>query len=59
MKLAFYFSFYFYVIGFLCTLLFHMAYLQMVTLPLALIRAAVWPVWWLTGWPHGAPLPMD
>lgn len=39
--------------------LFHMFYLQMVTLPLAALRSIVWPVYWMTGWPHGVPLPMD
>lgn len=30
-----------------------------VTLGLALLRALVWPIWWLTGLPHGAPMTMD
>ena len=30
-----------------------------VTRGLALLRAAVWPIFWLTGWPHGTQLPMD
>lgn len=30
-----------------------------VTPALAFVRAAVWPVYWATGWPHGTPLGMD
>lgn len=37
----------------------HIAFLQMVTPSLALLRAAVWPIFLATGWPHGTPLPMD
>jgi hypothetical protein len=48
-----------YVMGFLVTFLGHLAYLQMVTPPLAFIRALVWPVFFATGWPGGTPLPMD
>lgn len=48
-----------YVIGFLFTLLAHMISFQMITLPLALMRSAVWPIWMATGWPHGVPLRMD
>ena len=48
-----------YVFGFAMVLIFHMALLHMVTFPLALARAAAWPIFWATGWPHGTPLPMD
>jgi hypothetical protein len=47
------------MIGVVVVFCFHIAFLQMVTPGLALLRAAVWPVFWATGWPHGAPLPMD
>lgn len=30
-----------------------------VTLGLAFVRAVAWPIFLATGWPHGAPLPMD
>lgn len=30
-----------------------------VTPGLALLRALVWPIFWLTGWPHGQHLRMD
>jgi hypothetical protein len=30
-----------------------------VTQGLGYLRAAVWPIWWTTGWPHGERLPMD
>jgi hypothetical protein len=30
-----------------------------VTPGLALFRAAVWPIFWATGWPRGTPMPMD
>lgn len=30
-----------------------------VMFPLAVIRSAIWPVYLLTGWPRGEPLPMD
>jgi hypothetical protein len=48
-----------YVLGFVVTFVGHALYLQMVTLPLALLRAAVWPIFWATGWPGGEPLTMD
>lgn len=48
-----------YVAGFVVVLAFHLNFLQMVTPPLALLRAAVWPIYWATGWPHGSPVPMD
>ena len=38
---------------------FHIIFLQMVTLELAAWRAAVWPIFWATGWPHGTSMPMD
>lgn len=47
------------MIGVVVVLCFHVAFLQMVTPSLALMRAAVWPIFWATGWPHGTPLPMD
>ncbi len=30
-----------------------------ITPALALCRALVWPIWVITGWPHGTPLRMD
>jgi hypothetical protein len=48
-----------YVAGFVVILALHLMFLQMVTPGLALLRAAVWPVFWATGWPHGSPPPMD
>jgi hypothetical protein len=48
-----------YVPGFLAVLLLHIVALQMVTLPLALLRSAAWPFWIAFGWPHGSALPMD
>ncbi len=30
-----------------------------VTPGLAFLRATVWPIFWLTGWPRGEQLPMD
>lgn len=29
------------------------------TFYLCLARASVWPIWIMTGWPHGVPLRMD
>lgn len=46
-----------YVAGFLL-MMWMQAYMP-VTLGLALLRAALWPLWMLTGLPHGEPLPMD
>jgi len=48
-----------YMIGVVVVFCLHIAFLQMVTPGLALLRAAVWPIFWATGWPHGTPLPMD
>lgn len=48
-----------YLLGFVLCLWFHMTELQMVTFPLALLRSLFWPVYILTGWPHGTPLRMD
>jgi hypothetical protein len=48
-----------YVVGFIAFLVFHLMMLQMVTPGLALLRSAVWPIFWATGWPHGVPLTMD
>ena len=45
--------------GFILTAIFNAIGSPNVTLPLALLRAAVWPIFWATGWPHGTPLPMD
>lgn len=45
--------------GFLVVLWCHLAFLQMVTPGLALSRAAVWPIFLLTGRPHGVPLTRD
>lgn len=48
-----------YVVGFVVVFVFHLMFLQMVTPSLALLRAAVWPIFWATGWPHGTPISMD
>lgn len=48
-----------YAVGFAMIFALHVAYLGNVTLPLVLIRSAVWPVYIATGWPNGASLPMD
>jgi hypothetical protein len=45
--------------GALAVFVLHITALQMVTPGLALLRAAVWPLWIATGQPHGSPLPMD
>lgn len=46
-----------YVIGFALTFWLHT---QMpVTTGLAILRSYLWPVWVLTGRPHGQPMPMD
>lgn len=47
-----------YVVGFFATFYFN-SMLGMVTLPLCLLRAAVWPIYLVTGWPSGRQLPMD
>jgi hypothetical protein len=48
-----------YVVGFVLVFVGHILFLQMVTPGLAFWRAVFWPIFWLTGWPHGTPLPMD
>lgn len=48
-----------YILGFMGTFLFHVFLLQMVTFELALLRSFVWPIFFLTGWPRGTPMPMD
>jgi hypothetical protein len=48
-----------YFLGLAMTIVFHGLFLQMVTFDLALVRAIVWPIFWVTGWPHGTPLTMD
>lgn len=48
-----------YVSGVVVVFVGHLMFLQMVTPALALLRAAVWPIFWVTGWPHGQPLMMD
>lgn len=48
-----------YLGGFLLTMIVNLAPLGMVTFGLALLRSLVWPIWITTGWPRGAPLPMD
>lgn len=48
-----------YCLGFVVTFAGHVVFLQMVTPGLALLRAAVWPIFLTTGWPSGEPLPMD
>lgn len=48
-----------YIAGSLVCLVGHLLFLQMVTPSLAFLRAAVWPIFLATGWPHGYPMPMD
>ena len=50
--------FYVWLVGFVLTLLGHLMFLPMITPDLAFVRALVWPVYWVTGWPRGTPLPM-
>ena len=40
-----------YVIGFAYTVNYHAKYAQNLVFPYVLIRAAVWPYWWITGKP--------
>lgn len=47
-----------YVVGFVLTLWFNLA-IGPLTPSLCLLRAAVWPIFWATGWPQGMPMPMD
>jgi len=47
-----------YVVGFAVTLAFNLA-IGPLTFSLCLFRALVWPIFWITGWPHGTPLTMD
>lgn len=48
-----------YAIGFALIIVLHLLALPMVTPALGLLRALVWPIWLITGWPHGTSLPMD
>ncbi len=48
-----------YVAGFVGTLMFHAVERQMVMPDLALLRSALWPIYWTTGHPHGTPLTID
>lgn len=48
-----------YLIGAVLTFLFFMRLNGLISPGLALLRAVVWPVFWTTGWPAGARLPMD
>lgn len=48
-----------YAAGFLLTLVVNLVPLGMVTFGLALLRSLLWPIWIVTGWPRGEPLPMD
>lgn len=47
-----------YVAGFLFTAWLNLG-IGPVTPGLALLRGAVWPLWWATGRPEGQRLPMD
>lgn len=47
-----------YVLGFLLFFFMELT-VGPVTPGLALLRAAVWPIFWATGWPHGSPTIMD
>lgn len=46
-----------YIVGFVLTMIVHVQ--LPVTRGLALLRAAVWPVYITTGWPRGEPTMMD
>lgn len=46
-------------VGFILTLVFNAIGSPNLTPSLALLRAAVWPIFWATGWPHGAHMRMD
>lgn len=48
-----------YAIGFVFVFTLHALYFGNITLPLMLIRSAVWPLYIATGWPQGVPLTMD
>lgn len=48
-----------YVIGFVGLLAIHAAAVPNLTLSLMLLRSAAWPIFLVTGWPHGVPLTMD
>ena len=48
-----------YALGAVGTFAIHVIFLQMVTLELAALRAAFWPICFAIGWPRGTPLPMD
>ena len=48
-----------YLTGFLVTMVVNLAPLGMVSFGLALLRSILWPVWIVTGWPRGEPIPMD
>lgn len=45
-----------YGMGFAVVFTFHLVFLQMVTVPLAFLRAIVWPIYMVTGWPQGGPI---
>jgi hypothetical protein len=45
--------------GFLLVLFLHIALLGNVTPTLALSRAALWPIWLVTGHPHGVVMTID
>jgi uncharacterized membrane protein YozB (DUF420 family) len=47
-----------YVSGFTFVLWFNLN-LGMISIPLALLRAVVWPLYVTTGRPHGRQMPMD
>ncbi len=48
-----------YIAGFVGTLMFHAVERQMVMPDLALLRSALWPIYWTTGHPQGVPLTYD
>ena len=48
-----------YAVGAVFTFASHVVFLEMVTIELAALRAAVWPIFWATGRPHGSPMTMD
>ena len=48
-----------YVFGFVALLVLQAAVAPNLTIPLMLLRSAVWPIFIATGWPQGVPLTMD
>ena len=47
------------VVGFCLTFHFQTVMAPNATLALMALRSTLWPIYWATGWPHGAPMTMD